>query len=53
MTALISLISVLAGTAFAYASDRVPERQVVLEYASGIMLIGGLSVLGGALRFFC
>ena len=53
MAAAVSLISVLAGTAFAYASDRLPARRETLEYAGGILLVTGLSVLGGALRFFC
>ncbi len=53
MTGAISLISVLVGTAFAYASDRVPPQREALEYAGGILLVSGLSVLGGALRFFC
>jgi hypothetical protein len=53
MATAISLISVLAGTAFAYASDRLPLRREALEYAGGILLVSGLGVLGGALRFFC
>jgi hypothetical protein len=53
MAGAISLISVLAGTAFAYASDRLPSQRETLEYTGGILLVSGLSVLGGALRFFC
>ena len=53
MAAAISLISILAGTAFAQAADRMPSRRVMLERAGGICLVSGLSVLGGALRFFC
>jgi hypothetical protein len=53
MAAAVSLFGVLAGTAFAYASERMPLQRESLEYAGGILLIAGLSVLGGALRFFC
>jgi len=53
MAAAISLIGMFAGTAFAYAADRMPQDRVMLERAGGICLLTGLSVLGGALRFFC
>ncbi len=53
MAAAISLISMLAGTAFAHAADRMPARRVMLERVGGICLVSGLSILGGALRFFC
>jgi hypothetical protein len=53
MAAALSLISMFAGTAFAYAADRMPKDRAMLERAGGICLITGLSVLGGALRFFC
>ena len=53
MAAAISLISMFAGTAFAYAADRMPMNRAMLERAGGFCLIAGLSVLGGGLRFFC
>lgn len=53
MAAAISVISMLAGTAFAYAGDRMPTDRAMLERAGGFCLLAGLSVLGGALRFFC
>lgn len=53
MAGAISLISVFAGTVVAYASERLPSQRETLEYAGGILLVSGLSVLGGALRFFC
>ena len=53
MAGAVSLISVLAGTAFAHASDRLPSQREALEYAAGILLVVGFSALGGALRFFC
>jgi hypothetical protein len=52
MVVLVSLFSLGSGTALACALDRFPKQSAMMEYCSGIMLIAGLALIGGALPIF-
>jgi hypothetical protein len=49
MIGVLSLLSVIAGTAVAYYADRFPAHVEALETSAGALLIGGLALLGSAL----
>lgn len=53
MVAAISLVSLMSGTALAYVAPRASERTELLEWCAGALLIAGLSLIGGGLRFYC
>jgi hypothetical protein len=45
----LSGLSLLLGTAVAYAADRHPSRKPTLEMWGGLLIIGGFALLGFAL----
>ena len=50
MIATISAISLVLGATVAYLADRYPEHREVIETVAGVILIGGLGLLGCALK---
>ncbi len=50
MIATISAISFVLGAAVAYRADRYPQHREVIETVAGVLLIGGLGLLGYALK---
>ena len=52
MVIAVSLFSLGSGTALACAIDRFPKRSAMIEYGSGLMLVAGLALIGGALPLF-
>ena len=52
MIPLLSLTSLTAGSALAYAASRSPRRSAALETYGGLLLIGGLVLLGAGLPRF-
>ncbi|MGE0753381.1 MAG: hypothetical protein AB7F39_05260 [Variibacter sp.] len=53
MIAAISLASMLSGAALAYFAPQAQARTELLEKCAGGLLIAGLSLIGGGLRFYC
>lgn len=49
MIAAFALISILTGSALAYAADNFPARTKLLEAIGGALLIAGLALLGSKL----
>jgi len=49
MVAAASLISVIAGAAFAYAADRYPAYVEKFQTAGGVLLVAGLMLIGAAI----
>jgi hypothetical protein len=52
MVIVVSLFSLGSGTALACALDRFPKQSAMIEYCSGLMLVAGLALIGGALPLF-
>ena len=50
MVSIASFISITAGVAAAYVAERFPARAALIETAAGFLLIGGLALIGAALR---
>ncbi|MGE0752446.1 MAG: hypothetical protein AB7K64_17890 [Variibacter sp.] len=53
MVAAISVISLVSGACAAYSAPMLPERTEFLEWCGGALLIAGLAMIGGGLRFYC
>jgi hypothetical protein len=53
MVAAISVISLVSGACAAYSASMLPERTEFLEWCGGALLIAGLAMIGGGLRFYC
>ena len=53
MVAAISVVSLMSGAYAAYAAPTMPERTELLEWCGGVLLIAGLALIGGGLRFYC
>lgn len=50
MIATISAISLVLGATVAYLANRYPEHREIIEIVAGVILIGGLGLLGCALK---
>lgn len=50
MIAMISAISFVLGATVAYLANRYPEHRETIETMAGVLLIGGLGLLGYALK---
>jgi hypothetical protein len=50
MIATIGAISFVLGATVAYLANRYPEHREAIETAAGVILIGGLGLLGYALK---
>ena len=47
----LGAVSLLLGSALAYAAERVPARVELLEGSSGALLLAGLALIGSGLPF--